>query len=271
MKTLFTLLLFIPSLMFAQATLSQAQLDEYDQKLKANPVETVKQYTHKDFTFINGNGNRVGYNELVGFYSYNKETVRKLTDVKLSQVNQTAILTGKVEQEWYAINNPTKIIKYKGMFTYVYVNDGGSWKIISAQHTDISNKADDEAAIKKVIEGETQAYIDGDGKKLLSYWADKQSNEHASQFLVQFIGQPFAKGESMDKLRNLVLPSLKKQDFTVERGDFEVRTNNNMAWASYTQKAIANGKTLQTDRETRILERIGGEWKIVYVGEQGIK
>ena len=98
MKALFTLLLFLPSLIFAQATLTQLQLDEYDQKLKANPVETVKQYTHKDFTFINGNGNRVGYNELVGYYSYNKETIRKLTDVKISQVNQTAILTGKVEQ-----------------------------------------------------------------------------------------------------------------------------------------------------------------------------
>jgi hypothetical protein len=122
MKTLFTLLLFIPSLMFAQATLTQAQLDEYDQKLKANPVETVKQYTHKDFTFINGNGSRVGYNELVGFYSYNKETVRKLTDVKISQVNQTAILTGKVEQEWYAINNPVRLNIVRLIFKSVFVS-----------------------------------------------------------------------------------------------------------------------------------------------------
>lgn len=271
MKNLLILLAILPSFVFAQASLTQAQLDEYDQKLKANPVETVKQYTHKDFTFINGNGNRVGYNELVGYYSYNKETVRKLTDVKINQVNQTAILTGKVEQEWYALNNPTKVSKYKGMFTYVYVNDGGNWKIISAQHTDFPNKNDDETAIKKVIEAETQAYIDGDGKKLLSYWTDKKSNEHASQFLVPILGQPYAKGESMEKLQNLVLPNLKKQDFTVERSDFEVRTNHNMAWATYTQKAIANGKTLQTDRETRILERVGGEWKIVYVGEQGMK
>lgn len=271
MKNLLVLFAILPSLVFGQATLTQVQLDEYDQKLKANPVETIKQYTHKDFTFINGNGNRVGYNELVGYYSYNKETVRKLTDVKINQVNQTAILTGKIEQEWYALNNPTKVINYKGMFTYIYVNDGETWKIISAQHTDFPNKTNDEASIKKVIEAETQAYIDGDGKKLLSYWANKKTNEHASQFLVPIIGQPYAKGESMEKLQNMVVPNLKKQDFTVERSDFEIRTNNNMAWATYTQKAISNGKTIQIDRETRILERISGEWKLVYVGEQGVK
>jgi Domain of unknown function (DUF4440) len=271
MKTLITLFVLLPSFVFAQATLTQAQLDEYDQKLKENPVETVKQYTHKDFTFINGNGYRVGYNELVGNYTYNKETSRKLTDVKITQVGQTASVTGKVEHEWHAINNPTKVSKYTGMFTYIYVYDGGTWKIISAQHTDFAKKTDDEVAIKKVIESETQAYLDGDGKKLLSYWADKKTNEHASQYLIQFLGQPYAKGESMEKLQNLVIPNLKKQTFTMGKSDFEVRTNNNMAWATYTQKVVANGKTLQTDRETRILERINGEWKIVYVGEQSIK
>ncbi|WP_435355529.1 nuclear transport factor 2 family protein [Emticicia sp. SJ17W-69] len=271
MKTLITLFAFLPSLIFAQATLTKAQLEEYDKKLKENPVETVKQYTHKDFTFISGNGSRVGYNELLANYTYNKETVRNLTDVKITQVNQTASVTGKIEHEWFAISNPAKVSKYKGMFTYIYVYDAGAWKIISAQHTDFANKEQEVAAIKKVIEGETQAYLDGDGKKLLSYWADKKTNEHASQYLVQFLGQPYATGESMAKLQNLVVPNLKKQDFKIERDDIDIRINKDMAWATYTQKVNANGKILQTDRETRILERINGDWKLVYVGEQAMK
>lgn len=402
MKNLLFFFTILPSFVFAQAKLTQVQLDEYALKLKANPVETVKKYTHKDFTFINGKGIRVGYNELVANYTFNKETLRKLTDVKITQVNQTASVTGKVEHEWHSLNDPNKVSKYSGMFTYVYVNEGGTWKIISAQHTDyqlnkeegvaimkvieghtqasydrnlekalsywanvphasyvrtslnanltgfeqikntytvfakanptpdkskiettyksitikgntafvkheeaftsekgittkqnchrylerINNewklvgsvvtpmptvKTDDEAAIKKVIEAETQAYLDGDGKKLLSFWADKKTNESASQNLVPILGQPYAKGASMEKLQNEVVPNLKKQNATVERNDFEIRLNKDMAWATFNQITTDNGTGSKTERGTRILERINGEWKIVYVGGQVVK
>ena len=146
------------------------------------------------------------------------------------------------------------------------------WKLVGSVVTPMPTvKTDDEMAIKSVIMAETQAYLDGDGKKLLSYWADKKTNESASQSLIPYLGQPYAKGQSMEKLQTVVLPNLKKQDIKIERDDFEIRINKDMAWATYTQKAIANGTLAQTIRETRILERIGGEWKIVYVGEQGVK
>ena len=147
------------------------------------------------------------------------------------------------------------------------------WKLVGSVVTPMPTiKTDDEMAIKKVIEAETQAYLDGDGKKLLNYWADKKTNESASQSLIPYLGQPYAKGESMEKLQTVVLPNLKKQYIKIEREDFEIRINKDMAWATYTQKGIdPDGKVIKTDRETRILERIGGEWKIVYVGEQGVK
>lgn len=271
MKNLLIVLAILPSFVFAQATLTQVQLDEYDQKLKANPVETVKQYTHKDFTFINGNGSRVGYNELVANYTYNKETVRKLTDVKITQVNQTASVTGKVEHEWYAISNPTKVSKYTGMFTYVYVNDGGTWKIISAQHTNFANKEQDEAAIKKVIQDETNAYYAGNAETLLAQWADRPNTEYQNLYIKQFIGSSYAKGATMLKLQEVMRKLVKKQEATVKEDDFEIRLKGDMAWASFNQVVSQNDKVLQHQRQTRILEKINGDWKIVFVGGMDLK
>ncbi|MCP9769209.1 nuclear transport factor 2 family protein [Lacihabitans sp. LS3-19] len=182
------------------------------------------------------------------------------------------------------IQGNTAFVKHEEVFTsdkgivtkqncYRYLEKiNMEWKLVGSVVTPMpSVKTDDEVAIKKVIEDETQAYLDGEGKKLLSYWADKKTNESASQSLITYLGQPYAKGESMEKLQTVVLPNLKKQDLKIEREDFEIRINKDMAWATYTQKAIANGTVAQTIRETRKLERISGEWKIVYVGEQGVK
>lgn len=146
------------------------------------------------------------------------------------------------------------------------------WKLVGSVVTPIPTiKTDDEIAIKKVIEAETQAYLDGHPEKITDYWSRKPSDEFQSQQIVAWIGQPFAKAETLNKLNEAAKSLVKKQEIKIERDDFEIRINKDMAWATYTQKAIANGTIAQTIRETRILERIGGEWKIVFVGEQVVK
>ena len=80
------------------------------------------------------------------------------------------------------------------------------------------------------------------------------------------------KSRKHGKIENDMVPNLKKQDKRAEQNDFEVRINKNMAWATFTQKMIANdGTVTNTNRETRILERINGDWKIVYLGQQAMK
>ncbi|WP_255039755.1 nuclear transport factor 2 family protein [Lacihabitans soyangensis] len=146
------------------------------------------------------------------------------------------------------------------------------WKLVGSVVTPMPTiKTDDEVAIKKVIEAETQSYLDGHPEKITDYWSRKPSDEFQSQQIVAWIGQPYAKAETLNKLNEAAKNLVKKKDIKIEREDFEIRINKDMAWATYTQKAIANGTVAQTIRETRILERIGGEWKIVYVGEQGVK
>lgn len=271
-------IIIIIALFLSYSSLGQSKLslDSYKKisaDFNANPAEYLEKNATKDYVFSTGIGTKYTKAGLIAGIKASYATLEILTqDQKIQQMGNTAIVSGVFVQNDSYKQTPNIINTHKGLFTYVYFYENKGWKLASSHHSDtFPSLTESEAAIKKVIEDETQAYIDGDGKKLLSFWADKKSNEHASQALVPILGQPYAKGESMEKLQKVVVPNLTKQDITVERSDFEVRINKNMAWVTYTQKVIANGKVQQTDRETRILERLNGEWKIVYVGEQGVK
>ncbi len=220
------------------------------------------------------NANLTGFDQIKNTYTTFMKANPTPDKSKIETIYKSIQINGNaafVKEEEVFTSEKGIVTKQNGSRYLEKINN--EWKLVASEVTPMPYvKAEDEAAIKNVILGETQAYIDGDGKKLLSFWADnKKSVENNSQFLVPIIGQPFAKGESMQKLLDVVVPNLKKQDVTVAREDFEIRINKDMAWATYTQKASANGTVFKTDREARILERISGEWKIVYVGEQAMK
>jgi hypothetical protein len=277
MKNTIKVLVFslISQVIFAQnaPNFSLKWLHLINQQLVKEPVTLFEKGTTEGYVFTTGNGKQTSKAEVLKAYTDLYTPVGfETSNETVQQIGGTAIVRGSIVQKTALKQNPSIVDIYKGSFTYVFIYDNTAWKLASSHHSDTyEDKLSAETAIKAVIEGETQAYIDGDGKKLLSYWADKKTNESASQYLVPILGQPFAKGASMEKLQNVVVPNLKKQDFSVERSDFEIRINKNMAWATYTQKAMANGTVTQTIRETRILELINGDWKIVYVGEQAMK
>ncbi len=150
MKKLIVLLLILPGLTWAQKTFTEATLLEFNKKLKAESEATIKAYTHPNFTFINGKGQRVGYKELLANYTYNVEPIREMTDLKISQAGNTATATGQVHHAWHPQGKPEELTHYTGMFTYVYTYEAGKWKIFSAQHTDLSN-TDRNKAIYRAI------------------------------------------------------------------------------------------------------------------------
>jgi Domain of unknown function (DUF4440) len=220
-----------------------------------------------------GVGNKYNKTELnsnlKNVYSFIEITTQ---DEKIQQLGNMAIVSGSFIQKDAFKQAPNSFNFHKGVFNYIYYYVGESWKLASSQHSDThGDKVANEAAIKAVIIAETQAYVDGHPEKITEYWSNKPSDEFQSQQIVPLVGQPFAKAETLTKLTNAAKTFVKKQDIKVEREDFEIRINKDLAWATYTQKAIANGAITQTIRETRILERINGDWKIVYVGEQGVK
>ena len=130
----------------------------------------------------------------------------------------------------------------------------------------------DETAIRKVIKDETEGYYEGNFDKANAQWSTKLSNEYQNQYITPFVGQPYAKAETLKKLFEVAKKSSRKQEVTVDESDFELRLNGNMAWATYNQKVTKeNGTVMQNQRQTRILERTSDDWKIVFVSGQDIK
>lgn len=167
MKKLILILSLLPSLLLAQKKFNEGMLLDFNQKLKASPEATIKAYTHPNFTFINGKGNRVGYKELLANYTYNVEPVREMTDLKINQEGNTAIVTGQIHHAWHKKGEPGNMTDYRGMFTYVYTYTAGEWKIFSAQHTDLSKTDRNKAIYRELNKSSKEGKVD-----FSKYYAD---------------------------------------------------------------------------------------------------
>ena len=258
---------------FAQSQFTETTFNDMTLNLKKNPVETIKKNTHLSFTFINGRGERKNFTDLLNYYTHVTESVRNCSDLKINQVGNMAIITGVVEQQWYPKSDASKVSKYTGVFTYTYALDNGRWLLTSAQHTDMSIATEMETiAIKKVIKDETDGYYEGNFDKANAQWSTKLSNEYQNQYIAQFVGKPYAKAETLQKLFEFAKKSSQKQEVAVDESDFEIRLNGNMAWATYNQKVTKkDGVMMQNQRQTRILERTNNDWKIVFLSGQDTK
>ena len=258
---------------FAQPKFTLETSKKFGEDFNANPAEYIAKNTTKDYQFISSSGVRYSKDQLVSNLK-NLYTSMKIEtqNEKIQQIGNVAIVSGDYTQKDEVKQVPSVLNMSMGSYNYIHHYDGKTWKLASSHHTSTyPDIITDDAAIRKVINDETKAFLDGDGKKLLSCWSKKKTNERGGQNLVSGLGQPYAKAGSMEKLQNY-LANVKKQDKRAEQNDFEVRLNKNMAWATFTQKMIANdGTVATTNRETRILERINGDWKIVYLGQQAMK
>jgi ketosteroid isomerase-like protein len=272
MKKIALLMLLFPSLMLAQGKFTEATLADFNKKLKASPEATIKKYTHKDFSFISGIGTRVGYNELLANYTYNVEPLREMTELKISQVGNTASVSGKVHHIIHPKGEPTKLNDYTGMFTYTYVYDGGTWKIITAQHSNIAPKPEnEEATIWAVIKTETDGYYEGNPTKQLSVWSGKATDEYQAVAIIPFVKTSYAIGPVFEQIKSLLKQmNTKPIKADVQMTEKQLSINGNLAWATYSQKVMVEGKQYQNARQTRILEKIDGIWKLVFVGQLDI-
>lgn len=173
MKKLLILLFVLPNLLLAQKSFTEAMLNDFNQKLKASPEATIKANTHPNFTFITGKGQRVGYNELLANYTYNVEPVREMTNLKINQAGNTATATGQIHHAWHPKGKPEELSHYTGMFTYVYANQAGKWKIISAQHSDLSNTERNKAIYQKINQLANQGKLE----EVSQYYAETHESK----------------------------------------------------------------------------------------------
>lgn len=132
-----------------------------------------------------------------------------------------------------------------------------SASIFFAQNTDDFSKK--ERAVIKVIEQETEGWWQRDYDKWSNTWARKDyilwsgtTQESHLQYdsweeLSAFVKESFA-----------AYPNPDLGDIT--RKDWQIRIYKNAAWVRFVQDAYS------VTTETRMLEKVNGEWKLVYLG-----
>jgi hypothetical protein len=128
------------------------------------------------------------------------------------------------------------------------------------------NPADEEAAIKAVIERETETYFKGDlaarnacltqGASLLSMWADPNGMTLQQGFdaIKKDAEQSFKDNPGPVKLQ-------------VAKTNWNIKVAGNVAWATFDQLATFDAAPgfVSNNKEIRCLEKTGGQWRITAI------
>lgn len=128
----------------------------------------------------------------------------------------------------------------------------------------ISQAQPDENAIKQVLRNETEGFFKRDKEQWSNAWAhvpyiNFAANLYGGDFMLvkgwvnlekQFANQ-FKSSKVTDKV-------------TVQNDNYTIHKNGEMAFVTYDQTLVdSHGKT--TSKETRVLEKLNGQWKIINV------
>jgi hypothetical protein len=136
--------------------------------------------------------------------------------------------------------------------------------------TSLSAQSADEAAIKALIEKETASYHNADVAGMIACWANVPQT-----FLL--VGAADAEGklqsyvstnEKSDLPQQLteMMKEAKPDGVTFQNSDYVFRINGSSAFVRYEQTETDPKGTKIYAHETRYLEKINGQWKIIYVG-----
>ncbi|GAA4460608.1 hypothetical protein GCM10023189_35950 [Nibrella saemangeumensis] len=122
----------------------------------------------------------------------------------------------------------------------------------------------DQDAIKKVLYNETEGFFTRDKAK----WANAWVHKPYVYFAANLYGGDFLLVKGWDNLEKQFANQFKSKKLTdkvtIQNANYTIHQNGNMAFVSYDQTLLdSQGKT--TSKESRVLEKINGEWKIINV------
>ncbi len=156
---------------------------------------------------------------------------------------------------------------HKELFTYVFSEQHGKWVWVSGQHSEApTDVAVEEAAIKSVVEKETQAFLDRDAEAM----ADCHANVDYATLLVRHGGGvAFTKNTKKEgpQVIKTTIASLGKSDgSTFKNTDYVIHIKDKTAFVTFDQTMTALNGAKSFFHEVRYMEKINLKWLIVYVG-----
>ncbi|GAA4419651.1 hypothetical protein GCM10023187_54170 [Nibrella viscosa] len=122
----------------------------------------------------------------------------------------------------------------------------------------------DQDAIKKVLLNETQGFFTRDKAK----WANAWAHTPYIYFAANLYGGDFMLIKGWSNLEKQFANQFKSKKLldkvSIQNANYTIHLNGNMAFVSYDQTLFdSQGKT--TSKESRVLEKLNGEWKIINV------
>lgn len=130
----------------------------------------------------------------------------------------------------------------------------------------------EKAAIMAVLQGESEAFWKKDFEKYASYWVHGDHVRTAGWWEAGGVTvvEGWDERAKRTKAHMETSPDANPTATQVRRENINLRIFNDVAWMTFDQYGEDTGDTLMDmpgrSRETRIFEKVGGEWKIAYLG-----
>jgi hypothetical protein len=253
---------------FAQPKFTEATLNDLHQAFVADPPKTVAEKTLPTFTLVGSDGQITEY---AVFKTWNVTGAGlsewPTSDVKVQQSGNFAIAKGIT---MHKPRNAKAAFHQRFVETYEFQN--GQWMMASAHYTDIAApKADDEAAVKAVIEKETQSWHDRNADGRIECIA----NVPYAVMLVHHgvmestNGVAYVTNEKTDapeRLKTQMEGMGKPNGSTFKNENYVVTIKGRTAFVSFHEITTAADGKKTYGHGVRNLEKIDGLWRLTYIG-----
>jgi uncharacterized protein (TIGR02246 family) len=144
----------------------------------------------------------------------------------------------------------------------------GATALMAASQSAIAQSADI-TAIKAVIERETTAWNTRDAAAFADCWANVPE---AGQLVVlqdaahTVVSNRNTKTDMPAATKAMLAGMGKPTGETFANADYQIRVKDDAAFAQFEQVVTAPGGQKQYAHETRYLEKLDGQWKLIHVG-----
>lgn len=261
MKTSLLLLagLLFSAASFAQTAFTLATLTEIGEEYKTNSKAFFTSRLSDDFR----------YTTTKGVYQTRKDIIKgdaqkilktEFIEPVIFQSGDLAVVSGihKVER----VGQDGNPVIGQVACTYTFQRRQNKWMFVASQQTAIANSpgsaGTDEVAIKMVLESHTQASMDRDAEKAVSYFANSPN------VAVTYDAPGYPRGyEAVANGYRKLLGSMAKSDEKLSTSDYRYRIVGSTAFVTYRETYTKPDGTVSTMHKANYLEKEGGQWKMI--------
>ncbi len=252
---------------FSQKIFTQATLDELVNEYKKDSKAFFNNRLSEDWRYINRKGGFQPQKDFLGGTAQNIVST-EMPQAVIFQSGDLAVTSGihktvRIDKDGNQITENTAV-------TYTWQRRNDKWMFVGSQQSNIqASVADDEMAIKQVIEGESMAFFQRNTEQLLTYWANVPYVSHSYNEK----GSGYIRGydKYSDVVKKYVSEHPELSKFSFKNRDYLIHINGTSAWATHIQEQIA-GDNKSTAYSSTYLEKNGsGVWKIVGLGSSDAK